>query len=340
MKAMVLREYGQPLQLEEVEQPAIGNKDVLLKVKAAGVCGTDLKIRDGMVLTKELPLIPGHELSGVVAATGADVEGFREGDEVLVSFYIPCNSCKMCLSNRQTICENLKGRIGFEFNGGFAEYVAVNEDCLISKPASLSFREAAMVSDALGTSYHALVKRAKVKADDVVLLIGAGGGLGLHALQIAKWLGARVIAVDVSADKKQLLKTYGAEKVIDGKDPSWSNQVLEFTAGRGADHALNFVYHAQSIGEGIKSLGKGGQLVMVAYHKEFVFNAFQAHLNEIDLLGTRAATKEDIGHCLELVVSKQVEPVIGEILGLEDLNHGLQLIEEGRLKGRLVLDIT
>lgn len=339
MKAMVLREYGQPLHLEEVEQPTIGKSDVLLKVKAAGVCGTDLKIRDGMVLTKELPLIPGHEVSGVVAATGTDVEGFAEGDEVLVSFYIPCNSCRMCLSGRQTVCENLKGRIGFEFNGGFAEYVAVPADCLIPKPASLSFHEAAVVSDALGTSYHALVKRAQVKAEDYVLLLGAGGGLGLHALQIATWLKARVIAVDVSDEKRQLLKSYGAELVVDGRDPSWSHQVLEFTAGRGADHALNFVYHEQSIGEGIKSLGKGGQLIMVAYHDKFVFNAFRAHLNEIDLLGTRAATKEDIRHCLELVVSKQVEPVIGEILALEDLNHGLQLIEEGRLNGRLVLDI-
>lgn len=336
---MVLREFNQPLILEEVDQPVYGDEEVLLKVKAAGICGTDLKIQRGMVPTKELPLIPGHEVAGVIAATGKNVRHFREGDEVLVSFYIPCNRCRTCLSGRQTICENLKGRIGFEFNGGFAEYVAIPEACLISKPPTLSFRQAAVVPDALATCYHALVKRAQVKAGDYLLLIGAGGGLGLHALQIARWLGAHVIGVDVSAEKIRLMKAYGAELVIDGQDSDWSRSVIDYTRGHGADHAVNFVYHEQSIGEGIKALSKGGQLVMVAYNQEFKFDALRTHLSEINLLGTRAATKDDIGDCLKLVVEKKVEPVIGEVLKLGALNRGLQMIKNGNLRGRLVMDI-
>ena len=339
MKAMVLREFNQPLVLEEVERPAYGEDEVLLKVKAVGVCGTDLKIQRGLVPTKALPLIPGHEVAGVIAATGEKAKQYRVGDEVLVSFYLPCGRCRPCLSGRQTICENLKGRIGFELDGGFAEYVAVPETCLLPKPPTLTFRQAAVIPDAIATCYHALVKRAKVKAGDYLLLLGAGGGLGLHALQLARWLGARTIGVDVTPEKLQLMQEYGAEVVFDGRDLNWSSRVRDYTDGHGADHAVNFVYHEESIGEALKALGKGGQLVMIAYAPEFKFDALRAHLSEFNLLGTRAATKEDIADCLNLVVEEKVEPVIGKVLNLEDLNVGLRLIQNSNLRGRLVLDI-
>ena len=337
---MVLGEYTKPLTLEEVDVPSYGPDEVLLKVKAAGVCGTDLKIRDGLVPTKELPLIPGHEVAGVVAATGAKVTRFREGDAVLVSFYIPCNRCRTCRQGRQTICEQLKGRIGFEFNGGFAEYVAVPEDCLIPKPPELSFRQAAVIPDALGTCYHVLVRRAQVQKGDCLVIVGGGGGLGLHALQIAKVLGATVIGVDVSTEKLGLMKAYGADFVIDGQEnPAWSDMVAAYTQGRRADVVVNFVAHQPSIDEGLKAAGKGGKLALVAYSKEVKFNALHGHLNEIDLLSTRAATKADIEECLKLILAKKVEPVIGEVISLPELNYGLQLIKDGKFKGRLVIDL-
>lgn len=336
-KAMVLKEFKKPLVFEEVDEPKYGSDEVLLKVKAAGFCGTDLKIQQGMVPTKELPLIPGHEVSGMVAAVGPDVRRFKAGDEVLVSFYMPCNNCRSCRNGRQTICENLKGRIGFEHDGGFAEYVAIPEDCLVLKPKEITFQQAAVIPDALATCYHALVRRAKVKKGDYIVMVGGGGGLGLHALQIAKWLGAIVIGVDVG-EKLQLMKTYGADLVIDGQNPSWSDTVYDYTHG-GADHAVAFIYNEQSIGQGLKSLRKGGQLVTVAYSQEFKYDALRAHLYELDVLSTRAATKSDIEACLELVTQKKVEPVIGKVLKLEALNEGYQLIRNGNLKGRLVIDV-
>ncbi|NLY90326.1 MAG: alcohol dehydrogenase catalytic domain-containing protein [Firmicutes bacterium] len=340
MKAMVLKEFTKPLVLTEVKEPTYGPREVLLKVKAAGVCGTDLKIRDGLVPTKELPLIPGHEVAGVVAAIGNEVESFREGDEVLVSFYIPCQQCRNCLCGRQTICEQLKGRIGFEFDGGFAEYVAVPEACLIPKPKELSFQQAAVIPDALGTCYHALVRRAQVKKGDCIVVLGGGGGLGLHAIQIAKGLGAVVIGVDITEDKLRLMQTYGADFVIDGEqDPFWSKTVSAYTHGLKADHVVNFITHQPSIDEGLKALRKGGNLVLVAYSKEFKFDALWGHLNEIDLLSTRAATKEEIGACLKLVTEQKVQPVLDKVIKLEELNEGLQLIKDGKLKGRLVVDI-
>lgn len=339
MKAMVLKEFRKPLIPEEVDEPLYGSGDVLVKVKSAGVCGTDLKIQQGMVPTKDLPLIPGHEISGVVAAVGEDVTDFVEGDEVLVSFYIPCNSCRLCVSGRQTICENLGGRIGFEHNGGFAEYVAIPEGCLIAKPKEISFQQAAVIPDALATCYHALVTRARVEAGDYVVMVGGGGGLGLHALQIARWLGAHVIGVDVSREKFELMRTHGAEMVVDGRDASWSEAVYDYTQGRGADHVVEFACDEQSIGQGLKALGKGGQLIPVAYSQGLKIDGLRCHLYEIDILSTRAATKDDIKKCVELVVYNKVKPVIGEVLTLDDLNYGLELIRNGSLGGRLVVDV-
>lgn len=339
MKAMVLREFQKPLIAEEVSEPQYGSGELLIKVKSAGVCGTDLKIQQGMVPTKELPLIPGHEVSGVVVAAGEDVTDFREGDEVLVSFYIPCNSCRLCLSGRQTVCENLRGRIGFEHDGGFAEYVAIPEQCLIPKPKEISFQQAAVIPDAIATCYHALVTRARVKAGDYVVIVGAGGGLGLHALQIARWLGAHVIGVDVSRQKFELMKAYGAEVVVDGRDVTWSKAVCDYTQGRGADHVFEFVCNEQAIGQGVMSLGKGGQLILIAYSPGLTIDALRCHLYEIDILSTRAATKNDIEKCLSLVIQDKVKPVIGEVLGMDDLNYGLELIRAGNLRGRLVVDV-
>ena len=208
MKAMVLKEFNQPLILEEVEKPCYGEHDVLVKVKAAGLCGTDLKIQQGKIPVKELPLIQGHEVSGIIAETGSQIKNFKIGDEVLISFYIPCNECELCKAGRKTICENLIGRLCFEQNGGFAEYIRVPESSLIRKPEKLSFFEAAIVSCSMGTVYHALLKRAKIKEGDYIAMIGAGGGLGLHAIQIAKSFNAKVIGIDVKEGKLKLMKIW------------------------------------------------------------------------------------------------------------------------------------
>lgn len=339
MKAMILEEYGKPLVLKEIKEPDFDKDEVLLKVKAAGVCGTDLKIQEGRVPTKALPLIPGHEIAGEIIAVGESVDEFKVGDEVLVSFYIPCDSCSLCRAGRYTICENLEGRMGFERNGGFAEYVAVPQKCLVRKPKEITFAQAAVIPDAIATCYHALVARAKVKGGDSVLMMGGGGGLGLHAIQIAKWLEANVIGVDVSEGKLELMKGFGADLVLNADGDDLVGRVLEYTLGRGVNHVVEFVCTESSIEQSLGVLGRGGQLLLVAYNSQVKFDALRAHLFEIDILSTRAASKEDIERCLELVVQGKVRPVIGSVLQLEEINRGFQMLREGSLNGRLVVEI-
>jgi len=341
MKAMVLKEFNQPLSLEDVEKPCYGEHDVLVKVKAAGLCGTDLKIQQGKIPVKELPLIQGHEISGIIAETGSQIKNFKVGDEVLISFYIPCNECELCKVERKTICENLIGRLGFELNGGFAEYVMVPESSLIRKPKELSFSEAAIISCSMGTVYHALLKRAKIKEGDCVAMIGASGGLGLHAIQIAKTLNSKVIGVDITEEKLELMKKYGADEVIDASKNGWGQRIVEISEGRGADKILEFVSRKETVEEDIKSLRKGGKLVLVAYSDSvpLQINSLKVVLNELEILGTRAGTKEDIEKCVELIVEGKLKPVISKTFSLEEINQAMSILKEGKLSGRITLKV-
>jgi len=341
MKAMVLKEFNQPLSLEEVEKPHYGENDVLVKVKAVGLCGTDLKIQQGKIPVKELPLIQGHEISGVIAETGSQVKDFKIGDEVLISFYIPCNECELCKIGRETICENLIGRLGFELNGGFAEYVRVPESSLIRKPEELSFSEAAIISCSMGTVYHALLKRAKIKEGDYIAMIGASGGLGLHAIQIAKTLNSKVIGVDITEEKLELMKKYGADEVIDASKDNWGERIVEISGGRGADKILEFVSRKETVEEDIKILRKGGKLVLVAYSDSvpLQINSLKVVLNELEILGTRAGTKEEIEKCVELIVEGKLKPVISKTYPIEEINQAMSVLKEGKLSGRITLKI-
>ena len=341
MKAMVLKEFNQPLSLEDVEKPCYGEYDVLVKVKAAGLCGTDLKIQQGKIPVKKLPLIQGHEVSGIIEETGSQVKNFKVGDQVLISFYIPCNECKLCKVGRKTICENLIGRLGFELNGGFAEYVMVPESSLIRKPKELSFSEAAIISCSMGTVYHALLKRAKIKEGDCVAMIGASGGLGLHAIQIAKTLNSKVIGVDLTEEKLELMKKYGADEVIDASKDGWGQRIVEISGGRGADKILEFVSRKETVEEDIKSLRKGGKLVLVAYSDSvpLQINSLKVVLNELEILGTRAGTKEDIEKCVELIVEGKLKPVISKTFSLEEINQAMSILKEGKLSGRITLKV-
>lgn len=342
MKAMVLKEFSQPLSLEDVEKPYYGEKDVLVKVKAAGLCGTDLKIQEGKIPVKELPLIQGHEISGIIVETGSQVKDFKVGDEVLISFYVPCNECELCKMGRKTICENLIGRLGFELNGGFSEYVRVPESSLIRKPKELSFFEAAIISDAIATPYHVLVKRAKAKEGDIITMVGAGGGLGLHAIQIAKSLNTKVIGIDITEEKLELMKEYGADNVINAKAGLWSHKILKFTEGRGADKILEFVSRKETVEEDIKSLRKGGKLVLVAYSDSIPLqiNSLKIVLNELDIIGSRAASREDIKECLDFIIKEKIKPIISQVFPLEEINQAMSTLKEGKLSGRIVLKVS
>ncbi|MCX6001548.1 MAG: alcohol dehydrogenase catalytic domain-containing protein [Chloroflexi bacterium] len=196
MRAAVLKQYGSPLTVEEVDDPVLSPNDVMVRVKACSLCGSDLKIASGKFPGTTLPHIPGHEIAGEVYKVGDQVTKLSAGDNVVVYFYVTCGVCRYCKSGNDSLCENLRGHIGFNVNGGMAEFLSVPSSCLIPFGSSISFTHAALMPDAIATSYHALRTQGKLKKGEVAVVIGIGG-LGLHAVQIAKALGATVIAVDI-----------------------------------------------------------------------------------------------------------------------------------------------
>ncbi len=220
MKAMVLREFGRPLALETRPDPVCGPEDLVVEVGACGMCATDAKIAAGHVRSVHLPHVPGHEIAGVVVAAGKDVARFRAGDKVCAHFYVPCLSCENCRAGRTSICLALAegkvaGRLGFEWPGGYAQLVRVPARVAVALPPSAALDEICIAADAIAPPYHALHSRFRAAPGQTLILLGAGGGLGIHAVQIARAAGAHVIAVDRGSDRLALARSLGAAECVD-----------------------------------------------------------------------------------------------------------------------------
>ena len=212
MRALVLEEFGGPLIPKDVPVPSIDSQEVLVRVRNVGVCGTDLKIRAGHMGLDFLPLIMGHEIAGEVAEVSAGVAGFATGDRVTVNFYVTCGVCRFCREGRDTLCPEVRQH-GFSRDGGFAEYLKTPGVNLCKVPDHVPLEQACILGDAVATSYHAVTKRARVRPGKSVVLVGVGG-VGLHALQMAKLAGGWTIAVDINQQRLDKAQELGADAVI------------------------------------------------------------------------------------------------------------------------------
>lgn len=240
MKAMVLREYNQPMEITEMEPPVILEDEVLLKVKTCGICQTDLKIFKGEIPPPivNLPHIPGHEVAGEIVSVGKRVSGIQEGDVGVLYIYIACHQCEWCMSGKENLCPNLK-RIGFELPGGYAQYIRVPSYSFCPFQEKIPFEEMAILTDAVATSYHAVNVLADVRPGQNVLIVGAGG-LGIHGVQIAKLCGARVLVADQKEKALMLADRFGADFLIHANEKPME-AIRDFTKGKGVDTVIEFV---------------------------------------------------------------------------------------------------
>ena len=340
MKAMVLEGFNQPLQLKERPVPSPGPGEVLLKVQACGICGTDLKIVGGKLPgIISLPHVPGHEIAGEIAAVGAGVEGLRAGDRGIVYMYVTCRDCELCRTGRENICFSVR-RLGFELPGGFAQYVKLPAYSFCRVGAQSPLHEMAVLTDAVATPYHALKSIARVRQGDAVLVVGAGG-LGLHAVQLARLAGARVAAVDVREESLEQARSHGAELLVHPQRVDPRKAVLDWTGGTGADIVLEGVGQNVTFSWSLRCLKRGGTLVIMGYDPlhPLEVDSKEMHYNEWRIAGTRATTKQELLELIELTERGLLKPVVARTLPLDQVNAGLEAVRGGDQVGRVVIRV-
>lgn len=336
MLAAVIREFNQPYSIENVPIPDIGPTDVLVCVKAAGICGTDVHIIEGKLPTIKLPHIPGHEGAGIVEKVGAEVKGVRPGDRVVISIYIVCERCYFCAGGREELCPN-KVRIGFETNGSLAEYVRVPEVNALPIPESVSFEKAAILPDAVACMLHAIRTQARTRAGDTMVILGGIGGLGMQGIQLAQLCGARVIVTSRRDEKLPFARALGAIAVNSSKE-NLKDVVLSLTDGRGADSVIDNIGTARSIENGLELLRPGGRLVEVAYQDASISGSFyDLVMREKEIVGSLSSTKHDLKDTIQFIEEGRLDPIVVKTYPLTEINKALTQLEATAVPGRIVL---
>jgi propanol-preferring alcohol dehydrogenase len=339
MKAMVLKEYHRAMELSELETPQIHEDEILLKVKACGVCQTDLKIFKGEIPPPivTLPHVPGHEVAGEIVNVGDKVTGIRKGGAGVLYIYVSCHKCEWCLSGQENLCPDLK-RIGFELPGGYAQYVRAPSYVFCPIDPKIPFEEMAILTDAVATSYRAVNILAQVKAGQDILIVGAGG-LGIHGVQMAKLCRARVLVADKRGRALQLAEQFGADFSINVNDESPPALIREITKGKGVDAVIEYVGSPETLKWSLASLKKGGKLIIVGYSpgQPFPLDTMAMHYNEWEVKGARLCTKAELLKVIQLVEQEKIKPVVSKTFPFEKANEALRTLQQEETIGRLVL---
>lgn len=292
--------------VDEVPVPTPGPGEVLVAVDSCGICASDVHVVQGITPHGELPMTLGHEVAGTVAAVGEGVDGWLFGDRVAVAAGIPCGACEYCRVGRINLCSWLRIP-GVNVDGGQAGFVAVDERILVPVPASVPLEQAAILTDAVATSYHAL-KRGGV-GDDIVCAIFGLGGLGMHAVLLAKLAGATVIGVDVDPVNLERAAAWGADHVVDASDGKPARGVRELSEG-GVDRSFEFVGAQQAADQAIKSLRRGGRATLVGVSSVERLETVPLGLfvaGELEVVGSFGSTHQDLNELMDLLESGRLD---------------------------------
>ena len=342
MKAVRLHAMGQPVQVDEVPRPTPGPGEVVLRVRACGVGLTVVHTQEGRTpsaFPMPMPVTLGHEAVGDVAAVGAGVTDLEVGQPAAVYFYLICGQCRNCLQGRESICLRHKGYVGRQIDGGYAEYIRLPRLNVISVTPGVDWEAAAIATDAVATPIHVMRDRARVRAGDAVVVVGAGGGVGVHCVQVAKLFGASVIAVDRGAEKLRIAKEAGADAALDAAGGSWDAEARRLTEGRGVDVVADFVATAETLNQALNALALSGRIVILGVSPKAVLEVPPGRLlrGEVGLIGSRYASRAEVFEAVELVRLGRVRAVIGARGRLEDVPRLHAQVNQHGVLGRAVV---
>lgn len=337
MKAAVVRAFGEPLTIEEMPVKRPGKNEILVKVIASGVCHTDLHAAEGDWPVKpKLPLIPGHEGLGYVAAVGEDVKNVKEGDVVGVPWlYSACGGCDYCITGWETLCETQQNG-GYSVDGGYAEYVIADARYVAHLPSDVNFLEMAPILCAGVTVYKGL-KETDTKPGEWVGISGIGG-LGHLAVQYAKAMGMNVAAIDVADDKLELAKKLGADIVVNAKNED-PGAYLQKEAG-GMHGVLVTAVSNTAFRQGLSALRRKGTLALNGLPPgSFDLPIFETVLKRITVRGSIVGTRKDLQEAIDFAVAGKVKATV-HAAKLEDINEVFDDMKKGKIEGRMVMQIA
>ncbi len=340
MKAVVFRQHGGPevLELAQLPEPVLGAKDVLVRVKAVALNHLDVWVRKGWPgLKLALPHTLGSDIAGVVEKVGAEVGDIAPGAEVLVNPGLSCGACEKCLGGEDNLCRGYK-IIGEHVPGGYAQFVRVPRQNLLPKPPGLSFEEAACLPLTYLTAWTMLTRRALLRPGETVLVQAAGSGVGSAAVQIARLMGAKVIATASSEAKLQKARELGADHLINYAETDFLAEVKRLTDRKLVDVVFEHV-GGETFEKSVACLPYGGRLVTcgATTGHDVKLDLRVLFYKRISLLGSTMGSKGDLFRVLQLVGEGKLRPVLDRVLPLEAAADAHRLLQDRAQFGNVVL---
>ena len=340
MRAVVLRSHGGPevLQLEELPEPRAGAGQVRVRVAAVAVNHLDIWVRNGLPHLKlEYPFRLGADVAGTVDEIGEGVSGVAVGDEVVVNPGHSCGRCRECLSGRDNLCRWFR-LMGEDISGGYCEQIVVPAQNVVPKPKALSFTDAAALPTTFLTAWQMLTRKAPVRPGDDVLVVAAGSGVGVAAVQIAKLHGARVIATASTDEKLARAKQLGADETINHASQDLVAEVKRLTGKRGVDIIFEHV-GADVWPKLILSLTRGGRIVTCGATSGWDARTDLRHVffRQLEILGSTMGPKGDLFPILDQVGAGRLKPIVDKILPLAEAQAAHRLLQDRAIFGKIVL---
>jgi len=332
MTAARLHKVKSPLLLEEIAMPSPGPGEALVEIKACGICGTDVHTAlDGTVPPAYTPITLGHEAAGIIRGLGNGVQGWNMGDRVAIYPQVTCGVCPQCREGRDGICINARV-MGMHREGAFANYLTIPGKNLVRIPDTVSFREAAIMTDAGATPFHAVTKRSRIRPGETVAIFGCGG-LGMNAIQFCRLAGAaRIIAIDLSDDALERALRVGADIAVNAGVEKPSKEVISANGGQGVDVAFEFVGVNAAVDQAVRSLRRGGRAVIVGIGPERIniIPPFFFVYNDLELIGAFGSDISDLERLMGLAALKKVDfrESVSSVIPLHDVNQGISDLEK------------
>ena len=334
--------WGGPLRWESFDLPAPGAGEVLVRVDACGIGLTVLNCIRGDLANSAatLPRVPGHEIVGRIEEVGAGVTAPAIGTRVMTYFYLVCGTCEACVAGNDSLCRNLAGWVGVHRDGGYAGFTVLPARNVIPLPESVAAAEATAIPDAIATPLHVCRTRARVEPRDRVVVIGAGGGVGIHMTEMAALFGAQVIGLESHDGKFEIIRRMGGVPLLSGAFDELD--VREVWGGAQPTVVIDLVGSHASLSWALRSLALGGRLVVLTTFRdvEIPVSPRDLVLREVTVLGSRYASKAELRESAELVAAGKIHPVVSQVVSPPDVEDVHRALVAGTLLGRGAVDWT